>query len=76
MSIAGFFRQFVGKAEPEPINLFLLSNNVKQDQSKTFKVFQCNSSIVNVSKMKPYESMNSTLLRLYGTLYVFVDTRS
>ena len=52
----------------QPINLFLQLFS-KQWQARSITV---NSSIVNVSKMKPYKAIHSTLLRLYGTLCILV----
>ena len=49
-----------------------LAINIRQYQSKSFKVIPGNSSIVNVSKMKSYKAIQSTLLRLYGTFCVLV----
>ena len=52
---------------------YYLANNVKQDQAKSFKVIQCNSSIVNVSKIKPYKAINFTLLHLYRKLRILLS---
>ena len=53
-----------------------LGNNVKQGQAESFKVLQSNSPILNISNRRPYKIIDSTMLRLYGTLCVLVFNKS